>query len=353
MNVRFVTVDDPEWNEAFARLPRNRRDVFYGPAYARLCQQTTCRDHRVLCALADTPWGPILYPFVVRALSKVTRLSTIEHSDMVGLYGRNGIACYQEMPAEQIQAFHACIARFASDHDVVCSFDRFHPVLGNQQQTAEDVRLVEVGRFTVVSLDGDIDVIERSYRHSLRKDIKKAERSGVSTFTETGKEHLDDFLSIYLHTMDRRSAGSSYLFDIDYFKALTRFMTDQILFIYAMHDGNVVSCELVLLYGDYSHSFLGGTRHSALSFGCNQLLKRNLIRELKRGGCRYFLLGGGLSAGDGIERYKTAFAPNAQFPSYVGGRVFDQNALMQVKRTMLEAGSAVDDSRIQFYDVAE
>jgi lipid II:glycine glycyltransferase (peptidoglycan interpeptide bridge formation enzyme) len=271
---------------------------------------------------------------------------------MVGLYGRNGVACDQDMPAEQIQAFHACIARFASDQGIICSFDRFHPVLGNQQQAAEDVRLVEVGRFTVLSLDTDIDGIERSYRHSLRKEIKKAERSGVSTFTETGREHLDDFFAIYHHTMDRRSAGNSYRFDTDYFKALTHFMTDQILFIYAAHDGEVVSCELVLLYGDYSHSFLGGTRHSALAFGCNQLLKRNLIRELKRAGCRYFLLGGGLSAGDGIERYKSAFAPNAQFPSYVGGRVFDPNALMQVKRTMLEAGSAIDESRIQFYDVA-
>ena len=93
MEIRFLTADDPEWEEAFFRLPKDRRDVFYGPDYARLCQQTTCRDHRVLCALADTTEGPLLYPFVIRALSKVAGLTLPGLFDMVGLYGRNGVVC--------------------------------------------------------------------------------------------------------------------------------------------------------------------------------------------------------------------------------------------------------------------
>jgi hypothetical protein len=351
VDIQFLSVDDPEWEEAFLRLPKDRRDVFYGPDYARLCQQTTCRDHRVLCALAYTAEGPLLYPFAMRALSRVAGLSLPGLFDMVGLYGRNGVVCNSAVSADRIMAFHGCLASFASEHGVVCSFDRFHPVLQNQWQAASDAHIVDVGRFTVLELTDDIEVIERNYRHSLRKDIKKAERSGVSTFTEVGVEHLDDFLSIYHHTMDRRSAHSSYRFDADYFLSLAELLAGQFLFIYATHDDRIASCELALFHENYSHSFLGGTLQSVLPYGCNQLLKRDLIRELKRLGCHYFLLGGGLSVGDGIERYKSTFAPTGQCPSYVGGRVFNQNALEEVRRTMLQVGKSINASRIQFYDV--
>jgi Acetyltransferase (GNAT) domain len=351
MQIRFLTADEPEWEEAFFRLPKDRRDVFYGPDYARLCQQTTCCDHRVLCALADTAEGPLLYPFVIRALSKVAGLTLPGLFDMVGLYGRNGVVCDSAMPADRIIAFHRCLASFANEHGVVCSFDRFHPVLQNQWQAASDARIVDVGRFTVLDLTDDIEAIERNYRHSLRKDVKKAERSGVSTFTEIGVEHLDDFLSVYHHTMDRRSAQPSYWFDAEYFLKLAELLAGQFLFIYAMHNDHIASCELALFHEDYSHSFLGGTLRSALPYGCNQLLKRDLIRELKRLGCHYFLLGGGLSVGDGIEKYKSTFAPIGQRPSYVGGRVFNKNALEEVRRAMLHAGKSINASRIQFYDV--
>src|SRR5208282_601543 len=111
----------------------------------------------------------------------------------------------------------------------------------------------------------------------------------------------------------------------------------QFLFIYAARDGAISSCELILFCGMFSHSFLGGTLQSELPFGCNQLLKRNLIRELKGLGCHYYLLGGGVAAGDGIEKYKASFAPDGQFSSYVGGRVFDQGALTALKKKMLDA----------------
>lgn len=272
---------------------------------------------------------------------------------MVGLYGRNGIACDGKMPDGLIQAFHAGIAQFASENGIVCSFDRFHPILENQRQAASDEHIVDVGRFTVLELAADIDIIERNYRHSLRKDIKKAERSGVSTFTEMGTEHLYEFVSIYNHTMDRRSAKASYRFDVEYLRKLAELMTGQFLFIYAARNGELSSCELVLICGMFSHSFLGGTLRSALPFGCNQLLKRDLIRELKGLNCRYYLLGGGVAAGDGIEKYKTTFAPDGQFPSYIGGRVFDQSGLFALKQKMLDAGKMPALGRIQFYDVEE
>ena len=147
--------------------------------------------------------------------------------------------------------------------------------------------------------------------------------------------------------MDRNSAKHFYYFDACFFETLADELRGNFFFIYASINGEVVSCELALFEGHYAHSFLGGTTQLALPLAANQLLKRDLVRELKLRGCRHFLLGGGVRADDGIERYKRAYAPSGALPSRVGGRVFDADAMAVLRRS---PDAVVNPRRFQFYD---
>ena len=182
--LRIFSPTDAAWDEAFQRLPAERRDVFHTASYARLCQNTLNRNDKVLCAISNTESDVILYPFAIRNLEGLIGSRGAGLRDMVGLYGRNGVLCSPGTSDSALFRFHADLADFVSKQRVICSFDRFHPVIANEQQSAVDTEIIDVGNFIVISLERDIDTVESYYKYSIRKDVSKAIRNSVSTFIE-------------------------------------------------------------------------------------------------------------------------------------------------------------------------
>jgi hypothetical protein len=93
------------------------------------------------------------------------------------------------------------------------------------------------------------------------------------------------------------------------------------MYFHAIHDGRVISTELVLVSAENVYSFLGGTDSRGFEMRPNDLLKYEIVLWAKRQGKRRFVLGGGYKTGDGIYRYKLGFAPHGSMPYYVGCRV--------------------------------
>lgn len=350
MSLQILKPGSAEWTSLFAKLPMEQQDVFYSPEFAQLCQDTINRDHEVLCAAIATDGGAILYPFAKRNLASLTRLPGFDgFHDITGLYGRGGVVGSPRALAD-IGTFHAAMAGYCDKESIVCGFDRFHPLIGNDAYAAPGARVMDIGGFVAVDMRPALDEIERSFRHSVRKDLRKAERNGISCFAEPNCDHLEDFLDIYYHTMDRNAATEFYYFSEGYFLALAKQMPGHFHFFYAVAEGEIVSCELVLHHGKYCHSFLGGTRKQALPLCANPLLKREIIAFLKDRGCEYFLLGGGIRAADGMFKFKQAYAPEGVYPSRIGGMIWNPDIYRKLRDETAKAGIAVPVGRFQFYD---
>jgi lipid II:glycine glycyltransferase (peptidoglycan interpeptide bridge formation enzyme) len=269
--------------------------------------------------------------------------------DTISLYGRGGVV--GRASADALKSFHQSLAQYMSDHGVFCSFDRFHPVMGNHAFASKACNIFEVGGFVVVDLRQSVEELKRSFKSSVRKDLRKAERNGVTCFTEPNCDHLSDFLDIYYQTMERNSASDFYYFPEAFFAGLPTEMPGQFYFFYAVHEGQIVSCELVLYHGKYSHSFLGGTRRECLPLAANPLLKETIICSMKELGCEFFLLGGGHKANDNIFSFKQAYAPDGVLPSLVGGTIWCRDDYEGLKRNMVQAGREIPSNRFQFYDL--
>ena len=350
MSFSILKPDSPEWRIFFESLPADQQDVFYSPGFARLFQDTLNREDEVLCAAMDTEDGALLYPFVRRNLGRLTgspRFSGL--FDMTSLYGRGGIvgspAALQAAPA-----FHDGLAAYCRENAVVCSFDRFHPVLANEAYAPPATKIMEVGGFVVVDLRPGMEAVENGFKYSVRKDLRKAERNGVTCFAEPSIAHLEDFLEIYYQTMSRNEASQFYYFPEEFFVALGESLAGQFHFFYAVSEGSIVSCELVLHHGKYCHSFLGGTKRESLPLCANPLLKREILSFCRRLGCEYFLLGGGHAPDDGIFNYKKAYAPEGVVRSHIGGTRWDPETYERLKDELPAAGIAIAANRFQFYD---
>lgn len=351
MAFSILTPDDPAWAALFDRLPAEQRDVFYTPSFAHLSQETLNRDDEVLCAALESGESVVLYPFAKRDLGRLTAFPEFAgRHDITGLYGRGGLVA-SNAPAQAIGEFHAALANYCRASGIVCGFDRFHPVMANDGQAGPKTRVMDIGGFVVVDLRPPLETIHESFKPSVRKDLRKAERNAIRCFDEAGDAHLADFLDIYHGTMARNAASEFYYFSADYFATLCRTIPGQFQFFYAVAENEIVSCELVLLHGKYAHSFLGGTRRESLPLSANPMLKWEIIRTLKARGCEYFLLGGGTHPDDGIFQFKKAYAPEGVLPSRIGGTIWDHDAYRQLREAMTAAGIAIPENRFQFYDL--
>ena len=351
MNFEVLEPGGQRWGELFAALPRASRDVFYSPGFASLCQETLDVAHRVRCAAyTDDAGGVLLYPFVLRRTKTLVDLPAAAGlADTISLYGRGGVV--GKAGAEGLAAFHRELAIYMADQQVFCSFDRLHPVIGNQDLSPLAGTLRDVGGFVVVDLCPSQEEIQASFKSSVRKDIRKAARNEVKCFTEVNCDHLSDFLDIYYQTMERNEASEFYYFPKDFFVRLPDLLPGMFSFIYAVAGDKIVSCELVLHCADYSHSFLGGTLREALPLAANPMLKFEICKEMKACGCQYFLLGGGQAPDDGIFNFKKAYAPERVYRSLVGGTVWNTQVYDGLRDRMLSAGLPVATNRFQFYDL--
>jgi len=343
MNIEILNTRDPQWRQSYDGLDETHKDIFYHPGFAAVCQESIDSRHQVRCAMVHNDKGILLYPFVQRQLAAGSLY------DITGLYGRGGVATNIQQKS-LLEEFHLEFAAWCKDHHIVCGFDRFHPVTKNHLAASTGTKIFETGQFVVLELTDPIEEIERHFEHEHRKSIKKAERAEVEIFYEQNLAHLDEFLSIYHSTLDRREAESFYYFPKNFYQGLLENIPGRFAFFYARYEGHLISCELVLFEGAYGHSYLGGTLFDYRHVCPNVLLKRDIIRYLKAQHCRYFLLGGGNRPNDGIFRYKLGFSPKGERPSYIGGTIYDPQAYENLGEVMAAKGCAINKNRFQFYD---
>ena len=306
------------WLAAWTAWPE--REVFAHPDYVALWAQQPGWRPMLACAHLDDV--TVLHPFVFRDL-RVEPLwdgTRGPAADLVSAYGYGGPFAWGPGSWETAASgFWTAFDSWARDVGVVAEFVRRLPIPEALLPFPGELEVASVN--VVRSLTPSLDEIWRDYEHKVRKNVARAERSGVSiTEDETGTG-LDAFLDLYHGTMKRVAAADRYWLQRPFFERLHRALPGQFLYVHAWLEERPVSTELVLVSARRTYSFLGGTRADAFGVRPNDLIKHHIIVWSKALGCDRFVLGGGYAPDDGIFRYKRSFAPRGLVNFYVGRRV--------------------------------
>jgi hypothetical protein len=306
--------DSAEWQAHWLSWPE--REVWAHPGYAALYEDELTR---ALCAAWRSDDGCVLYPFLLRDLR--TEPFNVDAADTITPYGYGGAFFWGGERDAVAAGFWRAFDDWAAGEVVVSEFvrlalfeDELLPYPGEREP-----RLVNVVR----DLGPSADELWMDCEHKVRKNVKKARRSGVRIEFDADAGRLDDFLRLYDHTLDRREAPERYRFSRAFFEAIGDRLGGHFVYAHALHEDRVVSSELVLLSERTAYSFLGGTASGAYDLRPNDLLKYELILRLKEHGKQRFVLGGGYEPDDGIFRYKRSFAPHGLVPFFVGRRVLE------------------------------
>ncbi len=323
MGFRLLCADEPPdtaaWLALWNRWPA--RQVSAHPNFGALFAGP---GDRVVCAALEWLDGGILFPLILRLVNhEEWAVSGPAFWDATSPYGYGGPFCWG-CGAAEVQEFWSGLQRWAADEGVVSLFARLS--LFPEELAAFEGTVLDNRPNVVRSLDLPSEALWMDYEHKVRKNVKHAQRVGVRVEVDLDGSRLDEFLSIYHATMDRRGAEASYYFGRTFLDRLVAGLPGQFAFFHALHGETVVSTELVLVSRDHIYSFLGGTRADAFDLRPNDLLKHEIILWGQRAGKKAFVLGGGYGGPDGIFRYKVSFSPHGEVPFRTGQIIFDQQA---------------------------
>ena len=175
----------------------------------------------------------------------------------------------------------------------------------------------------VVAWDDFWDDVDRK----VRKNYRRATTAGLTVERVRPEDGIDDFLTLYLGTMERRDAVGSFHLDETRLSQLVDDLGPRADLFFTVEVGRRISTELVLREGSTAYSFLGRTDDSRFEMRPNDLLKCEIVRWAVDEGLARYVLGGGVGgSGDGIFRYKRAFAPTGVVPFAIGEWVVDRSA---------------------------
>tara|TARA_Y100000031_G_C8181619_1_gene366783 strand:+ start:45 stop:1148 length:1104 start_codon:yes stop_codon:yes gene_type:complete len=337
LNMEYKIFDinnSEEWISYLNRLPEFNQDIYFDPRYYKISQKF---GHSVAeCFLYIEGDNFILYPYLKRFLKKLSFDHQYQnYVDIEGAYGLNGAASTLEYTSKHASFFNNFSDTFASyclDSNIIAEFTRFNSLYRNQNYFMHTEN-VKVNKSVIVDLFCK-DPIMDSYEHSVRKNIKKAERNNLYCIKAKGSEvtteQLEQFIDIYEKTMLRNQASEFFYFDRKFYNDMNREIRDDMLYFFIYKDKTCVSTELVLKGRQVAYSYLGGTNPEYYACGANVFLKHNVIKYLKSVGLHYFYLGGGMAMDDEIFNYKKKFSRNGVMDFFIGKKIHNKNAYNEI-----------------------
>jgi hypothetical protein len=316
-----LRANSPWWDGLMADLPDDRRDVHFTPAYARLHETESSTP---MLAVQVSGRQFVAMPFLVNRLG--------DACDVSSLPGFGGpIASGESEP--MFSAFRSGWDDWLRNRGAVTEWCSLHPMFDQLQHSILGDRFPQHYGKQVVYLDlrrTDAELLARM-RSDKRNKISKAIRHGVVREALRGDavrpEHVQALHILYCETMVRAGAGRRWDRPREYFAA--HFLDPRL--DAALHlariGGAIVAASLVLTAGPVAYYHHTGTANAAGSSGAIEALVLDACREARGRGCRFFHLGGGVTAAqnDSLFAFKAGFS-ESRAPVRAFFRVLDRES---------------------------
>jgi len=297
-------------------------DIYYLPQYGSTAELID--GGRWECAVAEG--GTFYFPYIRRSIPIATG-----EWDLVSPYGYGGPISREN---DGLAMFRRDFLEYARDLGCIAEFLRTNPLDFSEPDMSE----LHVDRwrahatFAVKIVNGADDYWEHcAGRH--RTAVRKSAKSGV-TVREVDPDRLLDpdsaFRQLYRDTMDRVGAAARLKLTNEYFEALVSGLSDNVSVIEAATNDEVQAAAVFMRWGRRIHYHLSGSSPDGMRLGATNAVLDYVVRELlPSDGLLH--LGGGVSAGDGLETFKRSIA-NRQLSVFLCSTVVDQGRYDELVR---------------------
>ena len=247
--------------------------------------------------------------------------------DIVTPYGYGGPIITECNDKEKLLAqFEKNFTEYCTENNIVSEFIRFHPIFENALDF-KGIYDVVYSRHTVgTNLKDYDDPVQAEFSKSLRREIRKAEKNGVTVRTILKPKDLSAFKKLYEETMDRNEADAYYYFPDSYYEYIIKNLGKSVLEIQLIYENEIIASEMYFIEGDLMHAHLLGSSQKMLDLDAGVLLEATAARWGHEHGYRYIHHGGGRTSAedDSLYTYKKKYGKNTEFDFYVGKKIWDR-----------------------------
>lgn len=333
---------DIRWNQYIERLPSKKQDIYFTEQYCRLCQQIEGGQAQLF--VYEEGDNFLLYPYIRRMVPSAG-LDKVYY-DIQTPYGYGGpIVRYEDTGF--IKTSELAFMEYCKNGNVIAEFIRFHPFLENERIFRQDIEVLH-NRYTVwLNLEQDLDEIwMHEFSATCRNRTRKCKKNGL--VVEVSEDYAE-FMDIYGQTMSKVGAEDFYYFNEAYYKEISSDSSSVLMRV--RKDKETLAAAIFMVYKDYFHYHLGGSRREYLQFAPNNILMWNAIQYAKAHGCKKMHFGGGLtdSKEDTLFRFKSTFSSScADF--YIGKRVHNDSIYQELIRRWEEVHGRKAKILLQYHE---
>jgi hypothetical protein len=137
-----------------------------------------------------------------------------------------------------------------------------------------------LAKCTLLDLRGyDKEKIWEGYRKNIRRDVRKARKSGIRIRGGDSKEDIRIFYKLYLTSMERNRAMAKY--PLRWFEAVYEEMVEKGwgAFLFAELEDEVIAGAVFITSTTSTHYFHNGSKYEFLKFCPNELLIHSALEE--------------------------------------------------------------------------
>ena len=317
----LTTKDKQAWHDLFSRFQIH--DVNYLPEYLEMYEQEINRDSFIhfggqgfLCIYGDED-NIIIYSFFKRSIADLGFADQTVNVwyDIVSPYGYCGPRAYCKDPSvtEALwQGFFPSFHAFCIENNIISEFARLNPFIENQIPVSQFSQGIteKLGQIIYVDLGLPENELFDSMVRGHRRHYRRALDNSLEFRTECQEDDAQNFFNIYTQTMRRTKADNKYYFSQAFFDFSLHKLGDAIKFWRIIYQHEIISGWLVMRYDDLAYAWLSGNKEEYFNlFPTNYLVFQTML-QLKKEGCKTFILGGGKSVkNDTVFRFKEGFSP--------------------------------------------
>lgn len=308
------------WNEILKEI--GEYDFFHLAAFHKL-KEMRGEGSAVMLVYREGNYM-MAFPLLLRNVD-LPFLGETDLKDATSVAGLAGpVASTPDLPDDVKKRFHQHLQDFFEQNNILTVYSRLNPLM-NQPALLEGYgEVVEIGVTQAIDLTSPPDVQFARYRRNHRRDIKRLQSSGF-VCEKVGVKYLDDFMHVYIDTMNRLDADEAYFFEKSYFKYLMQEMSD-VMHLFICRDGETVTSGILCsACNGIIQSYFGGTASEYIKLAPAKLLY-DAIRVWGNGiGAKTFHMGGSIGGKrDSLSDYKMGFGAREHVYS-TWRHVVDQN----------------------------
>ncbi len=346
MQAEFITPQDPRWA---AFLKDIRHDFYHLPCYLDFCARHEGGTASAFYAReGDTAF---LAPMLIRPLPPALEAPP-DWVDAITPYGYpspllSGPAD-PDVLGRILEAFRAA----ASERGLVSAFFRLHPLLPLPVDGLSRYGDLRQHHGTVViDLTRPLEELQNQTCRNHRSGIRKLKAAGFTAVLDDW-DRMDEFIKLYIDTMNRVRATGFYFFPQEYFRDLRATLGD-CLHLCTVQDprtGVLASAALfTAINTDIIQLHLCGTASAYLPLAPTKLEIDFIRRWAKEAGYQALHLGGGVgNRADSLFHFKAGFSPVCK-EFYTYRLVLDDNRYAELSRMWQARTRIPDDPTCDFF----